>query len=138
MTKNLKITLRGYQQRKISTYGQGMRSSVFVDWLRDARTIKAIVYLYRIKDNRATKSPNTIHSSLQAKFPICAKVKVAIATTFWDKVKDVEQIKHSDRETELRNFWQKDHRSKPIVMLKHDNTSTSAFDIVKSVLSSSL
>ena len=137
MTKSLKSTLRGYQQRKISTYDQG-QSSVFVDRLRNARTIKAIVYLYRIKDNRATKSPNTIHSSLQAKFPICAKVKVAIATTFWDKVKDVEQTKHSDREVELRDSWERAHQSKPVVMRRHDNTSTSAFDIVETVLSSSL
>jgi len=113
-----------------------MTSSVFVDRLRNARTIEAIVYLYSIKDNRGTKSPHTIHSSLQAKFPrACATVKVAIATTFWDKVKDAEQTKHSNRQTELRESWKRAYQSKPVVMLKHDNTSTSAFDIVKTVVS---
>jgi hypothetical protein len=107
---------------------------MFVDWLRN-RTIEAIVYLCDIRLNRATNSPNTIHTSLQANFTrACAKAKVAIATTFWDEVKDVKHTRHSDRVTELRGFWERDHRSKPVVMLRHNNTSTSAFNIVKTVL----
>jgi hypothetical protein len=108
-------------------------SSMFVDWLRN-RTIEAIVYLCKIGYNRKTISPNRIHTSLQARFSTCAGAKVAIATTFWDQVKDVDQKKHSDREEELLGFWESTHRSKPVVMLRHDNTSTSAFNIVKTVL----
>lgn len=100
--------------------------------------LAGIIYLHRITDTRMGNSALRNVSLFQA---LCGKKslsKVVLATTMWDKLKDQESVAHGrSLEKELRKegaFWG-DMVDSGSRMFRHDNTYSSALDIIDYVMS---
>ncbi len=61
--------------------------------------------------------------------------KVAFATTFWDDVRVQDTERADQREGELVAFWQQSSNTRHGVFQRYYNTTDSALDILRRVLS---
>ncbi|KAJ5794731.1 hypothetical protein N7457_001330, partial [Penicillium paradoxum] len=108
--------------------------SEIATWLGDSYSSKiklnGIIYLHRISDRRMQGSARR---NLQMFRDLCgddALKKVILATTMWDIVPTAEGDMREKELKENKDFWGY-MLSKGSIALRHDNTSSSARDIVQ-------
>lgn len=126
----------GYRKRKISR--RDLLQWHLTGHCRKAKKVNAIIYLHNIKKNRVPRQerPNEMHNFILSICRNWSGAKVAFAATFWDDVK--KDIAIADqREAELAALWQQTSSTRHGVFQRYYNTTDSALDILRRVLSES-